>query len=284
MAVAVVAEVTGCAIRSVRRLTIRGSMRVTVQERKSATAVRPAMAPGVYHTRKMMDLAIAIPILVLTAKHVRRTATCQLTDETNCLVCCEVCRSCPDFSGDGFPDQACKTVCVKKSELGDGSPCTPPSCPPPPDPPDGSPPIPPEPCDCNCDNDCGYCEICNAAGECEPDPACTEKWVAYLPHYYEVRTEYCNTGGPCTSGPGQGLRWTSVFASLVEDSIPIEWVLVGTDTIVKPIGGCERSCSEITVRNGDSYSIYKIGSNGVPRETAFESPNYHRNLLHGDWV
>ena len=78
VAVAEAAEVTGCAIRSVRRLTIRGSMRVTVQERKSATAVRPAMAPGVYHTRKMMDLAIATPIVAVTARHARRTVPASL--------------------------------------------------------------------------------------------------------------------------------------------------------------------------------------------------------------
>lgn len=27
-------------------------------------------------------------------------------------------------------------------------------------------------CDCNCNNDCGDCEICNAACECVPDPRC----------------------------------------------------------------------------------------------------------------
>ena len=27
-------------------------------------------------------------------------------------------------------------------------------------------------CDCNCDDDCGDCENCNASGKCEPDPAC----------------------------------------------------------------------------------------------------------------
>lgn len=29
-------------------------------------------------------------------------------------------------------------------------------------------------CDCNCDNDCVDCEICNAAGVCVPDPACPD--------------------------------------------------------------------------------------------------------------
>lgn len=83
---------------------------------------------------------------------------CKLTDETNCLVCCEVCRSCPDFSGDGFADRACKTVCVKKSELGDGSPCSPPTCPPP---------EPPRDCEkCTSTSVCG--PIAGGAPSCPP--------------------------------------------------------------------------------------------------------------------
>ena len=39
-------------------------------------------------------------------------------------------------------------------------------------------PLPPEcePCDCNCDNECGDCEICNAAGKCVRDnnPPCCD--------------------------------------------------------------------------------------------------------------
>ena len=29
-------------------------------------------------------------------------------------------------------------------------------------------------CDCNCENDCGDCEICSASGTCVPDPECDE--------------------------------------------------------------------------------------------------------------
>lgn len=29
-----------------------------------------------------------------------------------------------------------------------------------------------EPCDCNCNDECGECKICNSAGKCVPDPAC----------------------------------------------------------------------------------------------------------------
>lgn len=32
----------------------------------------------------------------------------------------------------------------------------------------------PEPCDCNCEDDCPECFVCNAAGKCEPDPACDD--------------------------------------------------------------------------------------------------------------
>lgn len=34
-------------------------------------------------------------------------------------------------------------------------------------------------CDCNCDNDCGDCEICNASGICEPDPECEDDHDTY---------------------------------------------------------------------------------------------------------
>jgi len=141
-------------------------------------------------------------------------------DRENCLICCDVCTSCPDFSGDGFNDQACKFNCVPELELPvGGSPCEWPDCPDPPgDDGDcaicetttvcglisaGVPPCPPgyaltgtlsangnicsfcEKCDysncgddpqpayCNCEFDCGYCQVCSSAGECEPDPACS---------------------------------------------------------------------------------------------------------------
>jgi hypothetical protein len=49
----------------------------------------------------------------------------------------------------------------------DGFMCEYPPCPDPDDDPPGL-----EPSDCNCHNDCGYCQVCNAAGECAPDPTC----------------------------------------------------------------------------------------------------------------
>jgi hypothetical protein len=35
-------------------------------------------------------------------------------------------------------------------------------------------------CDCNCDNDCKDCEICDASGECVPDPNCCDPENEYL--------------------------------------------------------------------------------------------------------
>ena len=47
-----------------------------------------------------------------------------------------------------------------------------------------------EQCDCNCHNDCKECELCNAQGKCESDPACEvtaytmKLWSTETGHYY----------------------------------------------------------------------------------------------------
>jgi len=46
-------------------------------------------------------------------------------------------------------------------------------------------------CDCNCNNDCGDCEICNAQGECVRDPNCCDS-VEDQRVLYEVTTNYPN--------------------------------------------------------------------------------------------
>ena len=53
--------------------------------------------------------------------------------------------------------------------------------------------IPPEckECDCNCNNDCKDCEICNAQGECVRDPNCCDS-AEDQRVLYELTTEYPN--------------------------------------------------------------------------------------------
>ena len=35
-------------------------------------------------------------------------------------------------------------------------------------------------CDCNCDNDCPNCKICNSNGVCVDDPTCESTWIAQI--------------------------------------------------------------------------------------------------------
>lgn len=112
-----------------------------------------------------------------------------------CETCCEatvpcpcertaVCRICGPVGSLG-PFDCLKCAQSKCNE----------DCPPPPDPPG------PEPCDCNCHDDCGECEICNAAGECEPDPLCDRgrtTWTLSIPSYIVCGFEAppsCEAGG-----------------------------------------------------------------------------------------
>lgn len=76
----------------------------------------------------------------------------------NCRKCC---KTCTNGCEDGFI--RCLIRCAPMDFK--GFLCKYPDCPPSDE---------PEPCDCNCHNDCPECTICNAAGECVPDPACDD--------------------------------------------------------------------------------------------------------------
>lgn len=56
-------------------------------------------------------------------------------------------------------------------------------------------------CDCNCNDDCGDCEICAADGTCQPDPKCYEDhistWNIDVPSYEVVGFA---GGGSCDAG------------------------------------------------------------------------------------
>ena len=63
-----------------------------------------------------------------------------------------------------------------------------------------------EPCDCNCNNDCGDCEICNAQGKCVPDPACGDDEAVSIwsrpdleyPGPSGCPSSKCKDRGPCS--------------------------------------------------------------------------------------
>lgn len=55
------------------------------------------------------------------------------------------------------------------------------------------------PCDCNCDNDCGDCEICSAAGVCVPDPACDCGEIST--YFFEITRDAYSVAQPNCSRP-----------------------------------------------------------------------------------
>jgi hypothetical protein len=73
--------------------------------------------------------------------------------------CDEPVPPCPDGASctDNGSISAGRTVCDKSN--------VPPEC---------------EECDCHCHNDCKNCEVCGASGECEPDPACEDKYFSQI--------------------------------------------------------------------------------------------------------
>ena len=63
----------------------------------------------------------------------------------------------------------------------------------------------PEPCDCNCDNDCAECEICNADGECVPDPTCTDgTFTAIIGAFFRGGYVYQSSCSKPSVGPWEG--------------------------------------------------------------------------------
>ncbi len=64
----------------------------------------------------------------------------------------------------------------------------------------------PEPCDCNCENDCPDCFICNAEGECEPDPQCVEPYYFTIGLFKYIQNSYGYIGCDPREGCGSGCR------------------------------------------------------------------------------
>lgn len=124
-------------------------------------------------------------------------------DASRCLDCCNCFLECP------CGVRVERRICIPHVKTGVTCPticraglnCDA-ACPPPPDPV-------PEPCDCNCENDCGDCEICNAAGECVPDPDCDRdiitSWeIPQATYPYKTFTCACLDPSCSSCGPGPG--------------------------------------------------------------------------------
>ena len=110
---------------------------------------------------------------------------------------CDICHYCEDRKELGYDeptclrrtydvDCRCDYVCPGCMQCGVSGNCLIKNCPPEEDPPEDDPGkcepdangnLPPEcePCDCNCNDECPNCQLCNTGtGKCYPDPACNE--------------------------------------------------------------------------------------------------------------
>jgi hypothetical protein len=131
--------------------------------------------------------------------------------------------------------------------------------------------IPPEceECDCNCNNDCGDCEICNAQGECERDPVCDATTVDIWLDTSITRDQY----GGCFS------TTTCLKNEIIEDSRKI-WSNISLEdasrwTIVTQPPGDVREgvkvCTGTCVPKGDG-TAYCSGGNAdcnAPSQSAY---------------
>ena len=126
-----------------------------------------------------------------------------------------------------------------------------------------------EECDCNCNNDCGDCEICNAQGECERDPVCDATTVDIWLDTSITRDQY----GGCFS------TTTCLKNEIIEDSRKI-WSNISLEdasrwTIVTQPPGDVREgvsvCTGTCVPKGDG-TAYCSGDNApcdAPSQSAY---------------
>ena len=111
-------------------------------------------------------------------------------------------------------------------------------------------------CDCNCDNDCKNCEICNASGECVPDPECDDQWFYEVAYAVETClvcnsplngcvTDSCPGGGRCTA------IWKGTNYGIIgQDPMGLSWMSLGPAAPTT----CDNGCTKL-VDNGNKYVV-----------------------------
>ena len=198
-------------------------------------------------------------------------ATCQedgtcLSSCTNCMTCVTLynipckcgpfsLRCCYSACTEGLsPTNRCQIEAAKKCDE---------KCPPPPVPP-GS-----EPCDCNCNNDCPDCFICDSSGVCVPDPECSAN---YTSRWRLLPEDYVFYG--CSYSPITGTGGCAQYNESATNSIdvttgcgPLPHELVLTkEAVLTPYGPCVRGtstrCWEVRDGNGNVIKS-EFCSNGV---------------------
>ena len=133
--------------------------------------------------------------------------------------------------------------------------------------------VPPEceECDCNCENDCPDCQICNPSGKCVPDPDCEDQYFIEYAWYtldYEVQWSESNEceGGKTTydiahliGGANSGI--------LLKDPMGTAWVVTSNNDCPT----CENCPTSglATGRNSSGYVQYPDGTQTSSRNLGF---------------
>ena len=137
----------------------------------------------------------------------------------------------------------------------------------PPDPPDPTP-DPIEPCDCNCDNDCGDCQICNSEGKCVPDPTCgicsegqtlCEDLQTCCQEGFRCVSIYSNVFQTSSSGS------TSTFGSVG----PIQYGFEGANGDPKNCSSCNPTRPRMVIYNSNLYDD-EVCNGGITRKVCYQ--------------
>ena len=129
-------------------------------------------------------------------------------------------------------------------------------------------------CDCNCDNDCGDCEICNEQGKCEKDPDCCDS-VEDQRILYELTTNYPNASnysGPSGCNQFGPLPTRATFCVNNGDAYELRAATELTQTYATKPDDSVRSCAAATgfvfPESTSSYpldyytTVYRLYKNG----------------------
>lgn len=119
-------------------------------------------------------------------------------------------------------------------------------------------------CDCNCSNDCKYCEICNEGGLCVPDPECKEdyksRWKMDSEEYvsYNCSTNVAEGIGNClTDNPRynstRSLDFESFCGPLPHTLVVVRSAYPTNETVGSCTLGGDYICWRI--QDGDGYWI-----------------------------
>ena len=126
-------------------------------------------------------------------------------------------------------------------------------------------------CDCNCENDCPDCYICNAEGKCVPDPECNKYYSGVVVFLYQTSSanQTGADGTPCfRSDISQDYSKVAYIYGNLADSndLGVSYGWVKAETIAAP-----------TID-----PIYGTGTSCIPKLGFFQGPVQFYNVVRSD--